>query len=85
MRECGEHLKGHHLLLVVVFAVEQAVTAVAGAGECGQANGALDTRLMPEAVIHTQEKAVGDGQLTAGTDLSPSYMLFGKKKKHQTR
>lgn len=80
MRACGDHLKRHVLLLVVVFTVEQAITAVAGAGQCSQAHGTLDARLMPEAVIHTQEEAVGDGRLAACANLSTSNMLYGKKK-----
>lgn len=42
------------LLLIVVLAVEQAVPAVTGPGERAQTHGALDTGLVPGALVHAQ-------------------------------
>jgi hypothetical protein len=63
------------LLFVVVFAVEQAVSAVAGPAERAETHGALDARLVPRALVHSQQEAVGDGRLAARTHLSTSTVL----------
>lgn len=63
------------LLFIVVLAVQQAVLAVTGPGERAQTHGALDTGLVPGALVHAQQEAVGDGRLTARTHLTPSPVL----------
>ena len=63
------------LLLIVVFAVQQAVPAVTGPGQRAQTHGALDAGLVPGALVHAQQEAVCDGRLAAGAHLSPSAVL----------
>lgn len=59
------------LLLIVVLAVQQAVPAVAGPGQRTQTHRALDAGLVPGALVHAQQEAVGDGSLAACTQLAP--------------
>lgn len=63
------------LLFIVVLAVQQAVPAVTGPGERAQTHCALDTGLVPGALVDAQQEAVGDGGLAARTQLSPSPVL----------
>lgn len=63
------------LLLIVMLAVQQAVPAVAGPGERAQTHGALHARFVPGALVHAQQKSVGDGRLAARTQLPPSSVL----------
>lgn len=63
------------LLLIVVLAVEQPVPAVTGARERAQTHGALDAGLVPGALVHAQQEAVGDGRLAARAQLAPSPVL----------
>lgn len=55
------------LLLVVVFAVEFLVSGVAAHGEKLLTHRALQTLLVPRAVVHAQEEAVRDGSVTSFT------------------
>lgn len=59
------------LLLIVVLAVQQAVPAVTGPGQRTQTHRALDAGLVPGALVHAQQEAVGDGSLAACTQLAP--------------
>lgn len=63
------------LLLIVVFAVEQAVPAVTGPAQRAQTHRALDAGLVPGTLVDAQQEAVGDGSLAAGTQLPPSSAL----------
>lgn len=63
------------LLFIVVLAVQQAVPAVTGPGERAQTHGAFDAGLVPGALVHAQQEAVGDGRLAACTHLSSSPVL----------
>lgn len=71
------------LLFIVVLAVQQAVPAVTGPGERAQTHGALDAGLVPGALVHAQQEAVGDGTLAARTQLSPSPVLRTWRGAHQ--
>lgn len=59
------------LLLIVVLAVQQAVPAVTGPGQRTQTHRALDAGLVPGALVHAQQEAVGNGSLAACTQLAP--------------
>lgn len=73
---CMEDVLGRPaLLLIVVLAVEQAVSAVARPAEGAQAHSTLHTGLMPRLFIYTQEESVCNGRLTACTHLTSPHML----------
>lgn len=63
------------LLLVVVLAVQQSVPAVTGALQRAQTHRALDARLVPGALVHAQQEAVGDGRLAARAQLAATAVL----------
>lgn len=68
-----------------MLAVEQAVPAVTGPAQRAQTHRALDARLVPGALVHAQQEAVGDGSLAARAQLPPSSVVRTCTDRPETR